>query len=105
MPRNEAIAADVAAMFAEVGQDATYNDDPVRVVPGRFSLITEGSMRKWVRSFVVRVSEVAEPSPGDVIVCDDTTWTVGDPGGEPVTGGRVVWTVQAIKQRRPTFRG
>jgi hypothetical protein len=105
MPHNEVISADVDAMFAEIGEDATYNGDPIRLVPGRSSLITEGSMRKWVRSFVIRVSDVPEPNPGDTIDYDDASWTVGDPGGEPVTGGQVAWTVQAVKQRRPTFRG
>ncbi len=100
-----AISADVDAMFAAVGEPATWNGQDVTLIPGGRSLITQGNMRKWTSSFTVRVAEVPEPAPGDVIVFSDVTWTVGDPAGEPVSGGQVVWTVQAVKQRRPTFHG
>lgn len=99
------INADVDAMFADAGQSATWNGAAVTLVQGRKSLVTEGSMRKWVQSFIVRVSEVAEPAPGDSIVFSGTTWTISDPAGEPVSGGQYIWTVQAVRQERPTFRG
>lgn len=102
---NSVIEADIDAIFADIGQAATYNGDNVSVVPGKTSLITDGSARECVRSFVVRESDVESPEPGDVIVLGGISWTVSDPGGEPVAGGRGTWTVQAVKQRRPTFRG
>jgi hypothetical protein len=96
---------DVAAVFDEIGHDASYNGDAIKVLPGRTTLITDGSVRELSRVFIVMVADVSSPEPGDVIEFGQDLWTVSDPGGEPISGGRGIWTVQTLKQRRPTFRG
>ena len=105
MLSSEVIAADIDAIFADQGKPATWNGQDVTVIARGRTLLTQGNMRKWTGSFTVRVSDVPEPEPGDVIVFDGAEWTVGDPSGEPVTGGEYLWAVQAVKQRRPTFNG
>lgn len=98
-----AFAAAVDALFADpnLGRAATYEPAdgepfPVRVIARRADAITDfGEARLWSETtrFDVRVSEVAQPRPGDRIVIDGDTYIVQ---GEPVRDReRLVWTIDA----------
>ena len=82
-----------------IGRDATYapadgDAFPVRVIARRADAITEfGEARLWSETtrFDLRVSEVANPRPGDRLVLDGDTFVIQ---GEPVRDReRLVWTL------------
>lgn len=96
-----AFAAAVDALFADpnIGRDAVYvagggTPVPVRVVARRADAITDfGDARLWSETTRVdlRVTEVAEPRPGDRIEIGGDTFLIQ---GEPVRDReRLVWTV------------
>lgn len=96
-----AFAAAVGALFADpnIGRDAVYIVDggvpvPVRIVVRRADTITDfGDARLWSETTRVdlRVTEVAEPRPGDRIEIGGDTFLIQ---GEPVRDReRLVWTV------------
>ena len=91
----------VDRLFADpnLGRDAVYepaSGEPVsvRVVARRADAVTEfGGGRLWSETIRLdlRVSEVADPRPGDLIVLDDAAFVVQ---GEPVRDReRLVWTI------------
>ena len=88
-------------LFADpsLAQDATYLPAagdmlPVRVIARRADALTDfGDARLWSETsvFDVRVSEIAEPRPGDRLVLGDEVFVVQ---GEPVRDReRLVWTL------------
>ncbi|MCX7890562.1 MAG: hypothetical protein N2422_12705 [Rhodobacteraceae bacterium] len=96
-----AFAAALSALFADpnIGRDAVYIVDggvpvPVRIVARRADTITDfGDARLWSETTRVdlRVTEVAEPRPGDRIEIGGDTFLIQ---GEPVRDReRLVWTV------------
>jgi hypothetical protein len=96
-----AFATAVGALFADpnIGRDAVYIADggapvPVRIVARRADTITDfGDARLWSETTRVdlRVTEVAEPRPGDRIEIGGDTFLIQ---GEPVRDReRLVWTV------------
>jgi hypothetical protein len=96
-----AIRAAIEALFADpnIAREATYdpadgNPFPVRVIARRADAVTEfGEARLWSETtrFDLRVSEVANPRPGDHIAIEGTTHIVQ---GEPVRDReRLVWTL------------
>ena len=101
-----AFAAAVGALFADpnIGRDAVYVADGgapvlVRVVARRADAISDfGDARLWSETTRIdlRVSEVAEPRPGDLIEIEGDAFLIQ---GEPVRDReRLVWTVDL----RPT---
>ena len=97
-----ALAAALDALFADpnVGRDAVYTPaggEPVtvRIVPRRDDTITEfGDGRVWSETIRldVRVSEVAEPRPGDGFEIDGEAFIIQ---GEPVRDReRLIWTIE-----------
>ena len=97
-----ALAAALDALFADphVARDAVYTPvggEPVtvRIVPRRADVISEfGDARVWSETIRldVRVSEIAEPRPGDGFAIDGEAFVVQ---GEPVRDReRLVWTVE-----------
>jgi hypothetical protein len=98
-----AFAGLVERLFADpnLGRDGIYEPAdgdpfPVRVIARRADTITEfGEARLWSETtrFDLRVSEVAEPRPGDRVVLDGDTFVVQ---GEPMRDReRLVWTLDA----------
>jgi hypothetical protein len=96
-----AFAGLVDRLFADpnLGRDAAYEPpggEPVsvRVVARREDAVTEfGDARLWSETtrLDLRVSEVADPRPGDRIVLDGEVFVVQ---GEPVRDReRLVWTL------------
>ena len=96
-----ALVAALDVLFADpnIAADATYapaNDVPfsVHVIARRADALTDfGDARLWSETsvFDVRVSEVAEPRPGDRLVLGDEVFVIQ---GEPVRDReRLVWTV------------
>ena len=96
-----AFAAAVDALFADsnLARAATWEPAdadpfPVRVIARRADAVTEfGDARLWSETtrFDVRVSEVANPRPGDRLVLDGEAFVVQ---GEPVRDReRLVWTL------------
>jgi hypothetical protein len=96
-----AFAAAVDALFADpnLAPEATYEPAdgdpfPVSVIARRADAITEfGEARLWSETtrFDVRVSEVANPRPGDHIVIGGTIYIVQ---GEPARDReRLIWTL------------
>jgi hypothetical protein len=96
-----AFAAAVDALFADpnLARAATYEPAdgepfPVRVIEGRADAISDfGEARLWSETtrFDLRVSEVAEPRPGDRLLVDGETFVVQ---GEPLRDReRLVWTL------------
>jgi hypothetical protein len=97
-----AFAGLVDRLFADpnLGRDAVYEPaggEPVsvRVVAGRADAVTEfGDARLWSETtrLDLRVSEVADPRPGDRIIIDGEAFVVQ---GEPVRDReRLVWTLE-----------
>jgi hypothetical protein len=97
-----AFTAAVDALFADpnLGRDATYepaDGDPilVRVISRRADAISEfGAARLWSQTtrFDLRVSEVANPRPGDRLILDGEAFVIQ---GEPVRDReRLVWTLE-----------
>ena len=97
-----ALGAAFDALFADpnVGRDAVYTPaggEPVtvRIVPRRADTISEfGDARVWSETIRldVRVSEVAEPRPGEAFEIDGEAFVVQ---GQPVRDReRLVWTVE-----------
>jgi hypothetical protein len=91
----------IDALFADPnrGLDATWepvdgDPFPVRVIARRADAITEfGEARLWSETtrFDLRVSEVADPRPGDRLILDSEDFVVQ---GEPVRDAeRLVWTL------------
>ena len=98
-----AFAAAVDALFRDphLARDAVYEPTdgdpfPVRLIARRADAVTEfGEARLWSETtrFDLRVSEVANPRPGDRLVLDGETFVVQ---GEPVRDReRLVWTLDA----------
>jgi hypothetical protein len=96
-----AFALAVDALFADpnLAREATYEPAdgdpfPVRLIARRADAIAEfGEARLWSETtrFDVRVSEVANPRPGDRLVLDGETFVVQ---GEPVRDREwLVWTL------------
>ena len=96
-----AFAAAVDTLFADasIATDATYTPDggsaaPVRVVLRRPDAVTEfGGAQVWSETTRVdlRVSEMANPRPGDGITIGGETFVIQ---GEPTRDReRLVWTV------------
>ena len=96
-----AFAIAVDALFADphIARAATWEPAdgeplPVRVIARRADAVTDfGEARLWseTTSFDLRVSEVAEPRPGDRLVLNGETFVVQ---GEPVRDReRLVWTI------------
>lgn len=96
-----AFVAALSALFADpnIGRDAVYIVDggvpvPVRIVARRADTITDfGDARLWSETTRVdlRVTEVAEPRPGDRIEIEGDAFLIQ---GEPVRDReRLVWTV------------
>ncbi len=94
-------AAAVGALFSDpnIGRDAVYVADggmpvPVRVVARRADAVTDfGDARLWSETTRInlRVTEVANPRPGDRIEIGDDAFLIQ---GEPVRDHeRLVWTV------------
>ena len=84
-----------------IARDATYapaggEPFPIRVVVRRADAITVfGEARLWSETtrFDLRVSEVANPRPGDWLVLDGESFVIQ---GEPVRDReRLVWTIDA----------
>jgi hypothetical protein len=97
-----AFAGLVDRLFADpnLGRDAVYEPaggEPVsvRVVARRADAVTEfGDARLWSETtrLDLRVSEVADPRPGDRIIIDGEAFVVQ---GEPVRDrDRLVWTIE-----------
>jgi hypothetical protein len=97
-----AFAGLVDRLFADpnLGRDAVYEPaggEPVavRVVARRADAVTEfGDARLWSETtrLDLRVSEVADPRPGDRIIIDGEAFVVQ---GEPVRDReRLVWTLE-----------
>ncbi|WP_075223197.1 head-tail joining protein [Acuticoccus yangtzensis] len=97
-----ALCAAFDALFADpnVGRDAVYTSAgtepvPVRIVPRRADTISEfGEARVWSETIRldVRVSEIAEPRPGDGFEIDGEAFVIQ---GEPTRDReRLVWTVE-----------
>jgi hypothetical protein len=97
-----AFAGLIGRLFADpnLGRDAVYEPaggEPlsVRVVARRADAVTEfGDARLWSETtrLDLRVSEVAEPRPGDRIVVDGEVFVVQ---GQPVRDReRLVWTLE-----------
>ena len=97
-----AFAGLVDRLFADpnLGRDATWQPaegEPVsvRVVARRADAVTEfGDARLWSETtrLDLRVSEVADPRPGDRIIIDGEAFVVQ---GEPVRDReRLVWTLE-----------
>ena len=97
-----AFAAAVDTLFADpnLGRDAVYRADGgapvlVRAVARRADAVTEfGDARLWSETTRIdlRVSEVANPRPGDRIEIDGEAFLVQ---GEPLRDReRLVWTVE-----------
>jgi hypothetical protein len=91
----------VDRLFADpnLGRDATYQPAerdpfPVRVIGRRADAVTDfGDARLWSETtrFDLRVSEVANPRPGDRLVLDGEAFVIQ---GEPVRDReRLVWTI------------
>ena len=96
-----AFAGLVDQLFADpnLGREASWepaDGEPVsvRVIARRADAVTEfGEARLWSETtrFDLRVSEVADPRPGDRLVLDGETFVIQ---GEPVRDReRLVWTV------------
>jgi len=96
-----AFAGLVDRLFADpnLGREATYQPAdgdpfPVRIIARRADAVTDfGNARLWSETtrLDVRVSEVANPRPGDRFVIDGETFVVQ---GEPVRDReRLVWTL------------
>ncbi len=101
-----AFAAAVDALFADpnLAREAIYEPAdgdpfPVRVIARLADTVTEfGAARLWSETtrFDLRVSEVANPRPGDHVVICGTTYIVQ---GEPVRDReRLVWTLDLRPQ-------
>ena len=96
-----ALAAAIDALFTDpnVGADAMYvsqvdTTKPVRVIARRPDSVSDfGDARLWSETqvFDLRVSEIADPRPGDLIEIGDEAFVVQ---GEPVRDReRLIWTV------------
>lgn len=92
---------DVLFVNPAIARDATYlpvDGDivPVRVIARRADALTEfGDARLWSETsiFDVRVSEIADPRPGDQLLVGEEAFVVQ---GEPVRDReRLIWTIQA----------
>ena len=96
-----AVATAVDACFRHLGRDAVYTPDggepvTVRVVARRpDEIVGLGDTRIHAGTTLldVRVSEIAEPRPGDRLVIDGEDYLVQ---GEPVRDAeRLIWTLEA----------
>lgn len=96
-----AFDAAVGALFADpnIGRDAVYTADGgapvlVRVIARRADTISDfGDARLWSETTRIdlRISEVPNPRPGDLIEIDSEAFLIQ---GEPVRDGeRLVWTL------------
>jgi hypothetical protein len=97
----DAFSVALAALFADpnIGRDAVYIADGgapvlVRVVARRADVVTDfGDARLWSETTRIdlRVTEVANPRPGDRIEIDGDAFLIQ---GEPVRDReRLVWTI------------
>ena len=100
-PFAAAAAAAVDDCFRHLGRDAVYTADggepvTVRVIAKRPDEIVgfdETRIHAATTLFDVRVSEIAEPQPGDRLSVDGEDYLVQ---GEPVADTeRLVWTLEA----------
>ena len=100
-----AIAAAIDRLFADpnLARDALYRPGnagkgiPVRVIAKRLDEIVgvgETRIHAATTMFDVRVSEVAEPRPGDRFSVEDLDYLVQ--GGPVRDAERLIWTLEAI---------
>ena len=96
-----AVATAVDDCFRHLGRDAVYTADgaepvTVRVIarrPDEIVGLGETRIHAGTALFDVRVSEIADPRPGDRLTVDDLDYLVQ---GEPVGDAeRLVWTLEA----------
>ena len=100
-PFAAAAAAAVDDCFRHLGRDAVYTADggepvTVRVIakrPDEIVGLGETRIHAGTALFDVRVSEIADPRPGDRLTVDGGDYLVQ---GEPVRDAeRLVWTLEA----------
>ena len=96
-----AVATAVDDCFRHLGRDAVYTPEggepvTVRVIakrPDEIVGLGETRIHTATTLFDVRVSEVAEPRPGDLLSIDGEDYLVQ---GEPVSDAeRLIWTLEA----------
>lgn len=85
-------AKDLACIFAEIGEPATWNGQPLTVVEGKESETTTGFPGAVLPTMIIQVREAelgARPKAGAVVVFRGKTWSA-----TPFpTASAGIWTV------------